>query len=117
MSKVWLCASCDFSVVGTDADAHKHHHDRTPDAQMGTPWGHWIYEFDGEDASGEPTGRQIHTSDSGGYYLDDHHTAEEAWRHVVPKGELHTGYPMTFGEVRMRGRYRLARAARLRAAA
>lgn len=51
---------CPFEVQGSDRDAAEHFE------QEGC-WTHWIYEFEGF----VPTGRSIHTSDAGGYYLDD----------------------------------------------
>lgn len=61
----WVCAEGDFITDGTDEDAHKHH------SEEGC-WDHWIYEFKTDERSVYPyeaTGREIHTSDGGSYYL------------------------------------------------
>lgn len=63
----WLCADCDFSVIGSAEEAGKHF------GQKGC-WGHYMYEFVLEKDRPLPfsaTGSEIHTSDSlvADYYL------------------------------------------------
>lgn len=65
--RMWVCSECEFAVFGDECAAHGHHH------QDGC-WGHWLYEF-GPNEYGSlvhMTGRHIHTSDVGGFYIDDH---------------------------------------------
>lgn len=65
---LWVCDGCDFAVFGDQEDAHQHHHE--PGG-----FGHWIYEVR-QNENGMfhvPTGRNIHTSSTGGFYHDDEH--------------------------------------------
>lgn len=66
--RFWLCNDCGWSTFGTVQSAASHYDD--PKA-----FTHWIYEFTerhkGMGNYNQPTGRSIHTSDHGGYYVDD----------------------------------------------
>lgn len=62
---LWCCGNCDFAVIGIMHDAHQHNHEDGC-------WDHWLFEFTRNEFGGYPdmTGRHIHTSDWGGFYLD-----------------------------------------------
>lgn len=63
---MWACEDCDFAVLGDEHAAAAHHDEEGC-------FSHWLYEFR-ENTNGMmhvPTGRNIHSSDWGGFYLDD----------------------------------------------
>ena len=72
----WMCKNCVFVVIGSPDDAHLHH--QTRDC-----WTHWLFEFRStlpHEISGYiPTGREIHTSDAGGYYLKHDYSPEQVY--------------------------------------
>ena len=77
----WICADCDFAVVGDDKAACKHLFD-------GEGFSHYIYEFVNEGTKlfpYEPTLRSIHSSDSspGSYYFDHYQMAGEVYESIA----------------------------------
>lgn len=73
--RVWICIDCNFAQAGTHEDAYKAHY------TSGETWRHWVYEFIFINGFHyEPTGREIHTSDLGGYYLNRTFSQIEVYR-------------------------------------
>lgn len=63
MRTFWFCEDCAWSCEGDERAAHEHHHEE---------FGHWLFEVTLEETGRRGvTGRTIHTSDGGGFYLDD----------------------------------------------
>lgn len=80
----WFCAECPTIVVTRAPKIAAQHFD-VPDQ-----WTHWLWEFTfpSGDYPYAPTGREIHTSDGGGYYLsrpDSPHTPQDVWLDLARK--------------------------------
>lgn len=80
----WFCTECPTVVVTTD------HREAAKHFDVVEQWDHWLWEFTFPDGGWPyaPTGREIHTSEGGGYYIsqpDSPHSPESVLKDLARK--------------------------------